>query len=547
MPRAFTSFPPAGSDALGAWYDEAAAEAAVAFFPRFLRLSEGRWAGQPFVLDDWQADRIVRPLFGWKRADGTRLFRQVSIWVPRKNGKTEFAAGLALLLLVADGEMGGQGYCSGVNKDQAEILFRKAARMVGFAPPALADLLEPYKTSIYCGALNASLKSLSANPRGKQGFNPHFSIADEIHEWATGELAEAIQEGMGARAQPLSIEISTAGVFGEGYGWERYDRALKVANGEIEDPTLLVAMWGIEEGEDWQDPEVWRRANPAYGKSVSPDFLAEQAARAKESPRQQLRFRRYFLNDWTESDHRWLDMAVWDENAAQADAWKADLPEALKGRPCYAGLDLSATTDTTALVLAFPPAEPGPLDTFKPDKAWRFLWRFFLPAGLTSDALLQRERRDRAPYTKWRDDGALTLTEGDVVDYDFIHAQVLQDARDYDLRQVAFDRWNSQGLVQKLTDEGVPMLAFGQGFASMSGPTKEAERLILARQFDHGGHPMARAQASNTAVIQDAAGNMKPAKDKATGRIDGMVAAIMALGAATADEAEPKSFWETAA
>lgn len=531
MPRRFTSLPPAGAAALGAWYDADAAQAAVDFFRRFLRLTEGEWAGQPFVLSKWQEDRIVRPLFGWKRADGSRLFREFYVEVPRKNGKTELGAGLALLLTVGDAEMGAQGYCAAVNKDQAEILFKKAARMVGYAPPALANLLEAYKTSIYCAGLNAGLHSLSANPRGKQGFNPSFAIADETHEWASGELAEAIQEGMGARRQPMMGYITTAGVYGEGYGWELHERARKVVDGELEDPTLLVCMYGLEEGEDWRDPAVWARANPGYGVSVKPEFLAAQAAKAAESPRQELRFRRYFLNDWTESDHRWLDMTVWDENGGKESLdWRDRLPQHLLGRACYGGLDLSATTDTTSRALIFPPEtdlEP-----------WYILWKFFLPAGRTADDLEKRAARDRVPYPKWRDLGALTVTEGDVVDYDAVYAQILEDARLYDLKAVAFDRWNSQGLVARLQEEGVPMLAFGQGYASMSGPTKEMERLLLARSVDHGGNPMARSQASNTAVLTDPAGNMKPAKDKSTGRIDGTVAAIMALGAATAEGEE---------
>jgi len=539
VPRKFTSLPPAGADAFGAWYDDAAADAAVEFIEKYIRLTEGEWTGEPFMLADWQKDRIIRPLFGWKRADGTRLFRDLYVEVPRKNGKTELAAAIALLLLVADGEMVAQGYCMAVNEAQAKILFNKAARMVGLAPPALAQELVGYKDSIYCPGLQARLAPLSAKPTGKQGFNPHFGICDETHEWLSGDLAQAMEEGMGARRQPLMVYITTAGVFGEGYGWELHDRACRVVDGEIDDPTMLVAIWGLEDGEDWRDPDAWAAANPNYGVSVKPDFLAAQAAKAEESPRQELRFRRYSLNDWTESDHRFFNMEYWDAcGGRDGFAWRDELPRILAGRECWGGLDLSSTTDTTAWCLAFPP--PSRLEP------WFMLWRFFLPEGLRSADIVERERRDRAPYRQWRDDGAMTFTPGNVVDYDVLYDQIIEDSKTFNIRQIAHDRWNSVGLVTRLADDGVDMVGFGQGFASMTGPTKKLEEIVLAGKLNHGAHPVARRHARDTAVEEDAAENMKPTKAKATGRIDGTVAAIMAVGVGEAGEGGDVSFWEAA-
>lgn len=529
MPRRFTDLPPAGADAFGAWFDEAAADAAVEFIESYTCLTEGEWRGRPFILADWQKDKIIRPLFGWKRADGSRLFRTLYVEIPRKNGKTELAAAIALTLLVADGEPVAQGYCMAVNETQAKILFDKAARMVGMAPAALASELVAYKKSIYCPGLQSRLEPLSAKPTGKQGFNPHFGVADETHEWATGDLAQAMEEGMGARRQPLMVYITTAGVFGEGYGWELHERACRVVEGEIDDPTMLVAMWGLEDGEDWRDPESWAKANPGYGASVKPEFIAQQAAKAEESPRQALRFRRYSLNDWTESDHRFLDMEAWDAcGGRDGFRWRDELPQMLAGRECFGGLDLSSTTDTTSWCLTFPPIE-----ALEP---WYFLWRFFLPEGKSSTAIEDRERRDRAPYRRWRDEQAITFTPGNAVDYDAIYDRVLADSGVFRIRKIAYDRWNSVGLVQNLMKDDLDMMPFGQGFASMSGPTKRLETLVLDQDIDHGGHPVARRHAKDCAVEEDAAENMKPNKAKATGRIDGMVSAIMALGAATAEQ-----------
>ncbi|MDP6709413.1 MAG: terminase large subunit [Alphaproteobacteria bacterium] len=509
---------PAGADKYGAWYDEATAAQACAFFPRFLRHTEAEWAGEPFYLADWQA-RIVRHVFGWKRDDGTRLVRVVYVETPRKNGKTEFGAGLALLMLLADGEYGGQGYSMAVDRDQAKITFNKMVTMVGLSSE-LRKHLELYKTSIYCPALNGSFRALSSSPKSKHGFSPTFALGDELHEWATGELADVVHKGMAARRQPLEVYLTTAGVYGQGFGWEMHQYAERVRDGIVEDPTFLAVIYGADAEADWTDPAVWAEVNPGLGVSPKLEFLEAECARAQESARLENEFRRYHLNQWTEQVVRWLDLAAWDACAAPVD------PEALIGRPCFAGLDLSATTDLTALVLVFPDDDGG----------YDVLPYFFCP----KESVERRARRDRVPYPEWVRDGHLIATEGATVDYQAVLKTIEILAARYEIRRVALDDWNSTMLYNAISELGLEAALVRLGWKSYNTPTKELERLVIDHELRHGGHPVMRWNAANVSVATDPAGNLKPAKDKSSDRIDGIIGLILGLGQAlTSDPDRP--------
>jgi phage terminase large subunit-like protein len=513
------------------WFDEAAAAAACAFFETYLRHTEGEWYGKPFALAAWQRE-IVRAAFGWKRADGNRKYRVIYIEIPRKNGKTEFAAGIALLLLVGDGEMGGQVYSMAVDKDQAKIVFNKATTMVEFKKPdgslsALREIIEPFKTSLFCASLaKASFKPLSSNPGSKHGFSPTGAVADEIHEWPNGDLAQVVRDGMAARRQPMEVYLTTAGQHGRGFGWEMHDYALKVRDGIVNDPSFLPVIFAADAEDDWTDPAVWAKANPGLGVSPKLGFLESQCARAKDSPRLENNFRRFHLNQWTEQIERWLPMDKWDLGARET-GWK-DLRHAMVGRPCYAGLDLSTTTDLTAFVLVFPPEEETGPWTLVP-----WLW-------CPQNAIEVRARRDRAPYPAWVAQGILTATPGDEVDYARIRRTINELGEVYDIQEIPVDRWNAAQLIQQLGGEdGFTTFPFGQGYASMSAPSKEFERLVIGEHIEHGGHPALRWMASNVAIDEDAAGNIKPSKAKSSERIDGIVAAIMGVGRGMV--AEPKN------
>lgn len=523
------------------WFDENAAEKAVAFFPNHLTFTKGEWAGRPFTLEPWQADDIIRPVFGWKRADGTRRYRRVYVWVPRKNGKTELAAGVALLVLLGDAELGGEVYSIASHEGQARLVFSQATTMVGKSP-TLSHHLEPLKSAIYCPSLNASFRPLSGKAEGKHGLSASGLIGDEIHEWTSGDLYQYIHDSEDARRQPLEFLISTAGKKGT-YGEEVWDECIKIRDGVFEDPETLVVIYAADPDDDWTSEAVWQKANPNLNVSKKLDTMRTNARRARLLPRLENHFKNYHLNMWTEQAVRWLPIDAvdddgkkfgWDHCAGPVE-WK-ELENRLAGLRCFGGLDLSSTTDLSALVWWFPIQEG--LETPA------LLARFWKPADLVKI----HARRDKLPYERWVADGAIEATPGNVVDYQFIQERIYRDAERFRIAHVgngqrkphegglAIDRWNATETAVKLEQEGLPVVRFGQGYASMSAPSKELERLCLANGFHHGGHPVLKRHAQVVAVEgPDPADNIKPAKNKSTERIDGIVATVMAIGIAMAD------------
>lgn len=525
------------------WYDERAAEAAARFFPEHLVLTEGEWAGRPFELADWQEHDIVRPTFGWKRPDGTRRYRRVYVWVPRKNGKTELAAGIAILVLIGDGEEAGQVFSIATNKDQAELVFNKAISMVQRSP-TLGGLLETYKTSVYCPELNAAFKPLSGKPTGKHGLSCSGLIGDELHEWDSGELYQFIHDSESARRQPLEFLISTAGKKG-GYGEEVWDECQKILDGTLDDPETLVVVYAAAPDDDWTDPEVWAKANPNLGVSKKIEAMEAEARRARQLPRLVNNFQRYQLNMWTEQSTLWLPIDAvddegkpfgWDHCTGPV-GWQ-DLEARLVGKRCFGGLDLSSVQDISALCWWFPAQDGLEMPVVLP--------RFFKPKALLRD----HSKRDKLPYDRWSDEGAIIATPGNVVDYAFIKHRIFADAEMFRVAHagsqkledgqggLAIDRWNATQLAVELQQEALPVVLMGQGFASLAAPSAELERLVLSNGFHHGGHPVLRQHARVVAVEEDAAGNIKPAKNKSTQRIDGIASLANALGIAARDKGE---------
>lgn len=519
------------------WFDEAAATKAARFFPEHLCFTEGEWAGSPFTLEGWQENDIIRPLFGWKRPDGTRRYRRCYVWIPRKNGKTELAAGIALLMLLGDAEPGGQVYSIASEKDQARLVFDKAAAMVGRSQSLSAELL-CLKPSIYCAALNASFKPLSGKPAGKHGYSASGLIGDEIHEWVSGELYQFIHDSEAARRQPLEFLISTAGKKG-GYGEEAWSECQKILDGTIQDPETLVVVYAAAPDDDWTSPATWAKANPNLGVSVKLDTLAADARRAQQLPRLENDFKRYRLNLWTEQTTRWLPINGIDDdgNPIGWDHCAGDVPwqqleEKLIGKTCFGGLDLSSSIDLSALVWWFP-RQPG-LETPA------VLARFWKPSMLVR----QHADRDKLPYEQWVKAGALLTTDGNVLDYGDIREQIYRDAERFNLahtgnhrRQaheggLAIDAWNATETAVELEKRGIPVVLMRQGFASLASPSKDLEALVISNGFHHGGHPILRRHAQVVAVVTDPAGNIKPAKNKSTERIDGIAALVNALGLA---------------
>lgn len=501
------------------YFDEALARAAVAFFPTFLCFVDGEWTGKPFHLAPWQAHDIGQ-IFGWRRRkDGRRRYRFVRIWVPRKNGKTEEAAGLAHLLTVGDGEPGAQVYSHALDANQSGIVFDKAARMVALSQP-LSELYEVTKTGLFCSALMSSFRALSGEAYGKHGLSPHANIGDEAHAWKNGKLHTFLIQGMGARRQPLDITISTAGEI-KTYGHELYETSKAILADPSLDPETYVSIYEADKDDDWTDPKVWAKANPNLGISLKLEFLQSECRRAQANPRLENDFRRYHLNQWVEQAKRWFSMRLWPQNSTEPNnphLWKM-LPERFRGggRPGFLGLDLGSTSDITAAVWVFPPSEGDSRITLVP--------RFWVP-----EEKVDERNSPRTPYRRWVNEGALLTTPGNVTDYDFIEHSVKEDAASFGCQALAYDPWNATQVAVHLQQEGLPCQEFRQGFGSLGAPSKELERLYLSAQLEHGNHPVLEWMFGNAAYRRDPAGNIKPDKDRAAEKIDGVVATVMGVG-----------------
>jgi phage terminase large subunit-like protein len=484
-------------------------------FINALTHTKGKFARQRFDLRPWQV-QIVKKLFK-RRKDGLRQYRTCLLMLPRKNGKSELAAAVALYGLLGDGEIGAEVYSAASDKDQAALVFNVAASMVR-ADPVLdgqCEIVDSQKRIVHRKS-GSVYRAISAEAYSKHGFNASMVVYDELHAAPNRELWDVLSTSMGARTQPLMFAISTAGYDRHSILWELYDHAKKVEETPDLDPSFLPLLYEAPREADWLDEKVWKAANPALGDFRSLDEMRIAANRAKAIPAQQNTFRRLYLNQWTEQAERWIDMSTWDLGATPVDR------ESLRGRPCYLGLDLASTRDVTALVAVFPDDDGG-FDVLP------FFW-------VPEDTMTARVTRDRVPYDQWQSDGQLFTTSGNVCDYDVIREFVRELADEFDIREIAFDRWGATQLVTQLQGDGATCVPIGQGFASLSAPTKELEKLILSGQVRHGGHPVLRWMAGNVAVEQDPAGNVKPSKKKSTERIDGVVALVMALDRAIRTE-----------
>lgn len=508
------------------WFDDQAADRVIQFFERFLRHTKGRWAGSRFELMEWQKEDIIRPLFGWKRKDGTRRYRTAYIEIPRKNGKSTLSAGIGLYLLSADNEPGAEVYSAAADRDQAAIVFDQAKAMIQ-GSPALDKRAEVFKRSIVIPKTASSYKVLSADAHTKHGLNAHGVIFDELHAQPNRDLWDVLTTSTGAREQPLVVAITTAGFDRNSICWEQHEYARKILDRVIEDPSFFAYIAAADETDDWTDPGTWKKANPGLGQTVKLDYLEQECKRAQESPAYQNTFRRLHLNQWTQQETRYIPMDAWDASAGIV------VPEKLKDRECYGGLDLASTTDIAALTLVFPPLDEG-----EPFEVLPFFW-------IPQENMRERVKRDRVPYDAWERQGMVEATPGNVIDYSAIRKKIEQLHTIYNIKEIAFDRWGATQLSQDLDGAGFTVVPFGQGFASMSAPTKELLNLVISKRLRHGGNPVLRWMADNMVVRQDSAGNVKPDKGKSTEKIDGMVALVMALDRSVRHEQQKKSVYET--
>ena len=492
-------------------YNQQYADYAVNFI-ECLCHTKGTWAGKPFLLLDWQ-EQIIRDLFGIIKPNGYRQFNTAYIEIPKKNGKSELAAAVALLLCCGDEEQRAEIYGCAADRGQATIVFDVAADMVRMCPALnrRCKILASQKRILYTPT-NSFYQVLSAEAYSKHGFNIHGVVFDELHTQPNRKLFDVMTKGSGdARMQPLYFLITTAGTDTNSICYETHQKAVDILEGRKIDPTFYPVIYGAGQEEDWTDPKVWKKANPSLGETIGMDKVKAACDSARQNPGEENSFRQLRLNQWVKQAVRWMPMEKWDACAFPVN------PEDLEGRVCYGGLDLSSTSDLTAFVLVFPP-----YDDEEPYYILPFFW-------LPEETLPIRVNRDHVPYDVWERQGYIQTTEGNVVHYGYIEKYIERLGEKYNIREIAFDRWGAVQMVQNLEGMGFTVVPMGQGFASMSPPTKELMKLTLEKKLAHGGHQVLRWNMDNIFIRTDPAGNIKADKAKSTEKIDGAVATIMAL------------------
>ena len=509
--RKLKNYKPTKFKAKDSYYDKEYADFAVAFIESLCH-TKGTWAGKPFELMDWQ-EQIIRDMFGILKPNGYRQFNTAYIEIPKKNGKSELAAAVALLLTCGDGEQRAEVYGAAADRQQASIVFDVAADMVRMCPALnkRVKILASQKRLVY-EPTNSFYQVLSAEAYSKHGFNVHGVVFDELHSQPNRKLYDVLTKGSGdARMQPLFFLITTAGTETHSICYEIHQKAQDIIVVQKFDPTFYPVIYGADDTEDWTNPKVWKKCNPSLGETIGMDKVKTACESAKQNPGEENSFRQLRLNQWVKQAVRWMPMDKWDKCAF------AVREDDLKGRVCYGGLDLSSTTDITAFVLVFPPLD-------EEDK-YIILPYFWIP----EDTLDLRVKRDHVPYDIWERQGYLQTTEGNVVHYGYIEKFIEELGKKFNIREIAFDRWGAVQMVQNLESMGFTVVPFGQGFKDMSPPTKELMKLTLEQKIAHGEHPVLRWNMDNIFIRTDPAGNIKADKEKSTEKIDGAVATIMAL------------------
>lgn len=506
-------------------YSKEMADYAVNFI-ECLKHTDGIWHGKPFELIDWQ-EQIIRDVFGILKPNGYRQFNTAYIEIPKKQGKSELAAAVALLLTCGDFEEGAQVYGCAADRNQAKIVFNVAKKMVGLSK-TLSKKVKVCESKYRIEYKDSFYQVLSAEAYSKHGFNIHGVVFDELHAQPNRKLYDVMTKGSGdARKQPLFFLITTAGDDTKSICYEVHQKAVDILEGRKIDPTFYPVIFGAKEDEDWTDPKVWRKANPSLGITVDIEKVKDACESAKQNPAEENAFRQLRLNQWVKQEKRWMPMLRWD-------ACKTDFdPKELEGRMCYGGLDLSSTMDITAFVLVFPPTEG--------DDRYYVLPYFWIP----EENMAKRVSRDHVPYDLWHSQGYLETTEGNVIHYGYIEHFIDELGKKYNIKEIAFDRWGAVQMTQNLNYLGFEVVAFGQGFKDMSPPTKELMNLVMSKRIAHDGHPVLRWMMDNIAIRRDPADNIKMDKSKSIEKIDGAVALVMALDRALRNEDSNGSVYDS--
>ena len=473
-----------------------------------LKHSKGELAGQPIHLELWQCFRIGS-VFGWVHKEtGLRRFFEAYHQVPRKNGKSTEAAGVGVELLTIDGEQGAEVYSAATKKDQARIIFDEAKRMVN-ASSHIKRHINIYQTNMSMPMSNSKFEPLSSDANSLDGLNIHGGIIDELHAHKTRDVYDVLVTATGARKQPLIWIVTTAGFNTNGICYEKYEYSVKVLKGVIEDDRFFCYIAQADENDDPFDENTWIKANPNIGVSCSLEDLRTKAKQAKEIPAALTNFMVKHLNMWVNAETAWMNMQKYKEcEEANSDI---DISQ-LEGERCFCGVDLSATTDITSVNLEFP----------LHDGRYAWINHCFLP----EDGILEKERRDKVPYTAWAREGYITLTPGPTIDYEWIQSYIMEMSKKYQIQEIDYDPWNSTQFANNLMNEGFECVEIRQGFKTLSEPIKDVEKLILEKRLITFNNPVLRFAISNAVPSLDPAGNIKLDKSKASKRIDPIIAGV---------------------
>lgn len=523
----------------GAWFDHQLADGVIAEWSDWATLTTDRFAGKRFKLLLWQ-EITVRLMVGWMNpvevldpdtheptVEHVRVFRRLLLWIPRKNGKTEFLAALTLLFFTLDGLIGGEGYVFARDETQARIVFDKMKAMIAASDDLKAQAIG-YKKSIYFKELRAAINLLSGAEDGKHGKGPTVITGDEIHEWRSLEISNHLRQGTGGRLQPVELYASTTGKRSNKVAVQVWDESKAILDGRISDPATLVVIFAAPQDADFRDEGVWRLANPSLGLSPTLPYLRREAALAVDNPRQEAYFRCFHLNQWIDEYVRWLNLKVWDKCAPDPEGWRTVFAR-MRGRKCWGMSDISSTRDVTAHAWLFEPIDD--------EVAWTLACRFWVPEM----TLAERVEQDRVAYDQWVKIGAMETTPGNSVDQDFIKKAIKDGVDEFDVQALGYDPWNAHKLATDLQNEGVPaeaLIKVRQGIQTLGEPSKHFERLVYSGLLDHGGHPVLRWMAGNAVVRFDENLNFMPAKKRSAEKIDGIAAGVGAVAIAMCGEVE---------
>ncbi len=506
----------------GLYYDKDTAAETIAFFEEVLCLNGGQFEGKPFVLLPWQAF-IIGSLFGWKRkSDDCRRFRVAYIETGKGSGKSPLAAGVGIFGLVADGEARAEIYAAATHRDQAKILFRDALAFFDQSAPLTERLIASgngdNRWNLAYPEAGSFFRVISSENKGKSGPRPHICLLDEVHEHKSAEVIEMLRAGFKFRKQPMSVMITNSGHDKTSVCWEYHEMGAKIAANQTQNDEFFSYICALDEGDDpFSDESCWEKANPSLSCGIPGlDYIRSQVNEARGMPSKESTVRRLNFCEWTEAENPWISKDVWfaceDKDLS---------PNLLQGRRCWGGLDLSSVLDLTAFALVF---EPSVDDHF-----WRLVVWFWVP-GI---GLVQKSKKDRVPYISWRDSGFLIAIDRKTIEYEFVIVDIAKICQEYNVQKIAFDRWNFANFIKERDRIGAylpEMEEFGQGFQSMGPAVKEFEKMLIDEKVKHDGNPVLTWCAANAVAVEDAAENKKLDKSRSNGRIDGIVASVMACG-----------------